>query len=582
MIVCKNCGYEMRGANDVCPRCKKRTELSAAEQEELSRAFTEAMRSRDYERAVSYCKLLANSGRVDFEREYAVMLEKGELVPRSYDEAMSYFLRAAKKHDAYSAYRYSRLVSRMNSEAGNFWLLYSAVIGCPDAYPAAAKQLSAEGAEREATHFYVLSAKHDDVDSIIELASRYYKGIGVAQSSEHAKWYMDMLSIPPLYAIKLSYRLRGLRGVEPPNDDVSMEPLVRRLSLEARRRGYLEPYYKLTAMLAGYGDVNAMTVLGTLLADGEGCTASLPEALRVLTEAATLGSADAYMCLAGIFLTGAYTEKDAPLAARYLEAAGKLGIPEGYAKLASLYEAGDVTGERDYKKAEEYYRKATDGGLASAAEKVNEIRAERERFFASGLANEGAAPKKAFRSYAIAAAMGHAAAPMKLAECYLKGVGTEVDRRAAFFWYKSAAEVGDDNALYPLGLCYFHGIGTARNMKAARGTLTKAARLGSSGARVALRQLNEARLRSLAASLYSRGMRLLFKKKFFEAKRALELSAELRHAKACYTLGCFHEFGLGTASDRARASAFYDEAFRLGFRDDGSRYKKTILRMIKQ
>lgn len=581
MIVCKNCGYEMRGATDICPRCKKRIELSRAEEQELSAAFRDAMRARSYETAVGYCKLLANAGCTDFEREYGAILEKGELAPRNYDEAMSYFLRAAKKQDAYSAYRYSRLVSRMNAETGRFWLIYSALLACPEAYPAAAKQLAEEGLQKEATHFYALSAKHDDVDSIIELARRYYTGVGVVPSAEHAKWFMDMLSIPPIYALKLSYRLRGIRAKEPPEEEASLEELVRRLSCEARRRGYAEPYYKLTSMLAGYGDVNAMTVLGTLLADGEGCEANLPEALRVLTEAATLGSADAYMCLAGIFLTGVYTEKDPELAARYLEAAGKLGIPEGYAKLASLYEEGTIGAERDYKRAEEFYRKAATGGLGDAAKKAEDIRARRERFFSNGVLLEGAEPEKAFRSFAIAAAMGHGAAPLKLADCYLKGTGTEPNRQAAFFWYKTAAEGGDDGALYPLGLCYYNGVGVARNTRLARETLTKAARLGSEGARKALRQLNEARLGALAASLYSRGMRLMFQKKFAAAKRTLELAAELAHGKACYTVGCIHEFGIGTGSDRAKAAAFYDESFRRGFRDEGSRYKKIILKMIR-
>lgn len=580
MFVCKACGYQTPQALEFCPRCKKRIEFSKAEIEELVLAFSEAVKNREYESVVQFCKILAEAGHTDSEREYGRMLEKGELVLRDYDEAMKFFMRAAKKNEPYSAYRYSRLVSRGNERAGNFWLLYSAYLGCPEAYPKAAELLSKGGFENDANHFYLLAAQHDDVDSIVELAARHYKGIGMPPSAEYAKWYMDKLSFPPLFSLKLAYKLKGVIPREPDGEIYDCEPFVTRLSGEAAKCGFKEAYFTLIKKLSELGRGDSMTVLGTLLADGEGCEKNVGEAIRVFTEAASLGSYQAYMCLAELFRGTDGVGREPELVKRYLEAAGKLGCNQAYAELGELYLSGELF-EKDYKMAEFYFRRASDGGINEAGVKADEIASAREKFYKDGVRLLSDNAEKAFKAFAISAAMGYVKAPMKLAECYLKGVGVKADRKAAFYWYRTAVDFGDERAYYPLGLCYFGGIGVNRDLRRAKSALMRAASIGSDGAKVALKQLYEARASALAQKLYSRGMRLIYQKKFVEAKQSFELAVELKSKKSNYALGCIYEFGLGLACDRQLAAKFYDDAYKLGFVDKNSKYKKIILKLIR-
>ena len=158
MIVCKKCGYEALIATEACQRCGAVIELSEKEISEYLEKLDAAKRRKEYEASVEYSKILAWAGHTESEREYARMLEVGNLVERNFDESMRFYYRAAKKYDAYSAYRYSRLVSRANDKLGELWLLFSALLSCPDAYPDAAKLLSKECFEADANHFYILSA----------------------------------------------------------------------------------------------------------------------------------------------------------------------------------------------------------------------------------------------------------------------------------------------------------------------------------------------------------------------------------------------------------------------------------------
>ncbi len=580
MIVCKKCGYETLIATESCQRCGANVELSEREIAEYLEKLDSAKRRREYEASLEYSKILAWAGHTESEREYGRMLELGNLVERNYDEAMRFYYRAAKKHDAYSAYRYSRLVSRANDKRGEFWLLYSALLGCPDAYPDAAKLLSKECFEYDANHFYILSAKHDDVDSIVEMANRYYKGIGVPVSLPYAKWYMEKLRIPPLYALKLAYKLKGVKSEEPQSEIYDKEPLVKRLLSDALKLDAKEVYFKLTEMLAELENVEAMTVLGTLLVDGFGCEADVDDAITVFTRAAVLGSADAYVCLAKIFLSDEYGEKTPELAIRYLEEARKLGSADAVFMLGEIYEAG-VLCERDFKKAEACFSEASALGIKEADESLNKIIETRNKFFADANANRKAAPEKAFKAYAIATAMGHKGAPIKLADAYLKGEGTERDGYSAFYWYSEAVKLGDDNAFYPLGLCYLHGIGVNRNFKLAKEALMKAVRLGSEGAKRALKALYEAKKKKLARRFYSKAMREIYIKKFAAARVSLECAGELGNVKAYYVLACLYEFGVDIDCDRERAREYYKIACDCGFFDKDLKYKKMVLKLIR-
>jgi TPR repeat protein len=209
------------------------------------------------------------------------------------------------------------------------------------------------------------------------------------------------------------------------------------------------------------------------------------------------------------------------------------------------------------------------------------MRRERDALYLDAISIEEHSPKEAFEKYKLACAMVHVDATFKLAVCYDLGLGTKENRHGAYRWYKKAAELGSKDALLPLGLCYATGRGVPLDYGLARKTLTKAERLGVEEATNAINILMQKKMKKLARQLYSKAMRLIYLKKFDEAKKHLDISSELSCPKAIYTLGCLYEFGMGTPCNKELAFSLYEKAYALLFRDPRSQYKLAVLRMLK-
>ena len=110
--MCKKCGYEGSYTGTSCSGCGAKLEFTESEKNELWLKANAAKEEGDYDTVVENYRILCDCGHTEAEREYARLLERGGAVPRNIDAAMDYFYRAAKKNDAFSAYKYSRLVSR--------------------------------------------------------------------------------------------------------------------------------------------------------------------------------------------------------------------------------------------------------------------------------------------------------------------------------------------------------------------------------------------------------------------------------------------------------------------------------------
>ena len=160
-----------------------------------------AEESRQYELAAEGHHILADLGRTESQKKFAALLERGDIVARNLDAAMEYYYMAAEKNDSHAAFRYSRLAERTSDKAAYFWLAYAAALGCVESYPAFAERCAREGDDELANYYYALSAAYDDTDSIVTLAKRYYNGTGTEQNLPYAKWYMDKLSLPPIYLL---------------------------------------------------------------------------------------------------------------------------------------------------------------------------------------------------------------------------------------------------------------------------------------------------------------------------------------------------------------------------------------------
>ncbi len=580
MFKCTKCGYTGETGGTHCHSCSEKTVYTKEDAEVELEEARRLIKGREHEAAIELYSRLADMGVTEAEREFGEILERGAIAPRNLDGAMSLFLRAAKKNDAYSAYRYSRLASRISDEVARFWLFYSAVLGCERAYPELARHLSEEGREELATYYYYLAAASEDRESIVEMAMRYYKGVGATRSEGYAKWYMDRLFIPPIYTIKMAYKLRGVSASEPPVPmPENYDAILRTLAKDAKKYKADAAYFFLNELLADRGDVLAEVAVGASLVEGFGCKRDIEQGMRRLENAAAHGCADAYGYLGSLYIGGEHVERDVERGVSYLESAGECGSVFAYELLGDIYRYGDGV-ERNYAVAIDRYEKAALHGSALGREKAAELSKKREDFFDRGRGLEEVSAEEAFRAYAISAAMGFIPAEHRLASCYENGVGTEPDRAMAYYWYNSAVKHGDTEALFDLARCYAYGIGVAFDYKRA---IKLFLRSGGDGVQVKreIARLLERKKRRIERGVFSRAMRLLYQKKFEPAVELLLLCEELGHGQGIYTLGCLLEFGLGVGMNRERAYALYERAYKLLFRDPRQIYKLIVLKMVR-
>lgn len=582
MIKCKTCGYEGIFEAKRCPRCNSLITLDESGIEKLKREARAAREAGDANLLAESYRALALAGDTEGEREYAKLLEKGANTPKDINLATDYFLRAAQKGDAYSAYRYSRLISRTSDEHSRFWLLFSAELGCEDAYVAVAEEYSRCGEEQTANYYYSLADSVGIIDATVRLASRYYYGEGITQNPSYAKWYMQKLTFPPIYALMLAYKLRQEKAEEPPailpppNNKIAYA-----LIAKARRLDIKSAELTLYRSIAKDGDDEAACKLAEVYIEGRITERNPAEAVRVLTQAAANGGKNAYVALGNLYFEGKYIKGDFDKALECYGSATRLGHKTADEYSADVYHHKDYSG-RDVATAYELYKKAADAGSPTAKSKAEAILSAREGYYRTALRNELSAPGEAFRAYAISTVMGHLPATVKLAECYALGIGTPKNRKEAFSWYKKAYEKGVRETTLPLGVCYGRGLGTAFNYRLAIKHLKEACDMGEERAKRELTRLLQNRRKAMTQRYYGTAMKLIYMGKYSAAKPYLELAMKNRHAKAIYTLGTLYEFGRGAASDRALAFSLYDVAGKLGFLDNRSAYKSKILKMIKK
>ncbi len=581
MIVCQRCGWSGEYEGTVCPRCNKKIQLSESEIAERTEKIKKALSARKFETAIENYVILADFGDVDAQRELGILLENGELVNRDLDRAMKYFLLAAEQNDAVAAYRYSRLASRTSDVDSRFWLIFSALLGCKEAYSEAAERFEAEGDQVRASYFFALAAENGEADAIVTMARRYREGIGTEPSEAYARWYLDKLALPPFHALRLAYQLRTVEAVEPPRVKLNdYTDFLRELAAEAERYKYATAFLKLNEMLAEEGDTSALSVLGMLYAEGVGCEKNLVIAVSHLERAAAQGNPNAYYYLGDLFTTGKSFEVDIERALANYKLAAENGVPAAYETMGDVYAEGRLVA-RDLARAVELYDKAAAADIASAKKKSADLKNKREMYFKYAKEAEYINPEQCFRYSAISTAMGYAHAMRMLGHLYEEGRGTKKDRPRAFYWYKTALESGDKHASFDVGRCYAYGIGTAFCYKRAMEHLRAAAEAGSSGAKQEMERLERNRTKRISEKSFSTAMQLLYKRRFTEATAYLNLCKSMDNPKAIYTLGCLYEFGIGLTVNKDYAYALYEDAYRLKFRDPRAVYKLRVLKMVR-
>lgn len=581
MIRCNKCGYVGSYYGPECPSCKEVFDLTPEEIEEKIEEIKKAEAAKEYELAAEGHHILADFGRTESQKKFAALLERGDIVQRDLDAAMKYYYMAAEKNDAEAAYRYSRLAERTSEKAASFWLAYAAALGCVESYPKYAEKCALDGNDELANYYYALSAAYDDTDSIVTLAKRYYNGAGTEQNLPYAKWYMDKLSLPPIHAIRMAYKLRSVKADDP---GIPRHPdyqrMLRRLAIRAEDYGYLKQYHNLCKMLSDEGDMQARMILGMLYANGVGCKQNTDAALSYLESSAISGNAEAYRHMGDIFISGKLVERSVDKALGYYRCAADLGMTNAYETMGDIFRQGEIV-PRDVSRAIELYDMGAKEGHTSAREKAEKLKSEREQLYVVGQNLKASSPEQSFRAFAISSSMGYVPAYKEMARAFLTGNGIKKNRQQAYLWFEKAVESKDEEAIFEYGLCFSRGIGVAFDFKKAVEVLSRAARVGSEEAKNELQRIMNNKRRHMLNQTYSAAMSLIHQKKFAEAAELLKICLKLGHAKGIYTLGCLNEFGLGIPTNRGVAFRLYETSFDLKFRDPRSVYKLRILRMAR-
>ena len=397
MIKCKNCGglCEYKGESH-CPSCLVEYTVTELETTDMLKEARAAAKSRDYETVKENLHFLANRGILEAEREYAAILEKGKIVPKDLELAAKYYLSAARKNDAHSAFKYSRLVARSDEKISNFWLAFAAIIGSKEAFPRVAEMYRHNGDEDTATYYYALAAACDDTHATVTMAKRYYNGLGVQPSENHAKWFMDRLTIPPIYAIRLKLMLRNVPSQEPPMPVfLHKDAILRRLLRDAEKFGFHEARRRLARILSENGEPAALYNLGTLLAEGIGGPIEAAEAVVALEQALAYGSSNAAKYLGDMFVSGKIVEQDIQKALEYYEHATSMGYSSAYEAMGDIFREGELV-PCNIAYAIELYKTGGNEGDENCRSKAMELIEQREALYNIAIREQENSPTEAF------------------------------------------------------------------------------------------------------------------------------------------------------------------------------------------
>ncbi len=216
--------------------------------------------------------------------------------------------------------------------------------------------------------------------------------------------------------------------------------------------------YLAIAAVKGYAD--AQYRLAEMMDKGNGVDIDRIEASSWYKKALAGGDRRAYINLAYRYLNGDTLAKNETLAADYFKEAANDGNKEAYLMLAKLYKDGIGVTENE-ELSNEYFLKAANEGIAEA-----------QYNYALSLF-KSKSYVEAFRWLNVAATgvkEGEKPEPDVLYElgcCYDKGRGTEQNRVTAFLYFHDAAMAGHDKARLAVAECYRKGIGVPVNKKAA-------------------------------------------------------------------------------------------------------------------
>ena len=215
---------------------------------------------------------------------------------------------------------------------------------------------------------------------------------------------------------------------------------------------------------AQHGYSPAQLTLAMMYDRGNGTDIDKKQATRWYLAAAAKGESEAFMPLGIRYLDGRYLPKDEEQAVKYLKRSAASGNREADVVLAKLYRDGTGVA-RDPARAAKHFKVAAESGVCEA-----------QYFYAICLRNALGCERdkeKAFYWMKRAAddrndgTEGSPDAMYQLGVFYEKGVGCKKDKKKAFICYYSAAKMGHEESIRAVSECYRRGIGVSVNRRAA-------------------------------------------------------------------------------------------------------------------
>ncbi len=204
--------------------------------------------------------------------------------------------------------------------------------------------------------------------------------------------------------------------------------------------------------------------------------------------------------------------------------------------LGYIYDTGERGFPKNEKLADDWYRKAAEGGLAQAQVTLGSMYAD-----GRGVAKD---VKQAAVWYRKSAEQGYPLAQTLLGGMYFSGEGVPRDIEQAYFWFRKAAEQGEPSAQAIVGLRYANGDGVIKDEVQAIEWSRKAAVQGNAGAQYYLGQ----RYEFGTNQDYSQAM-IWYRK-----------AADQGYASAQLNLGAMYMNGKGVSIDQAQALFWFRKA----------------------
>ncbi len=342
----------------------------------------------------------------------------------------------------------------------------------------------------------------------------------------------------------------------------------RRAGLRLLESGQGAAGFHLLAKAARRGDAEAEYRVGRCYLEGVGVPVSRGDAAQWLDRAARAGRIEAQATLAALHLMGvaasdhgsgradlfagnATHEPDYDAAEQWARRAAEGGAPDGQALLGYILTSGPEA-KRDLAQAADWYRRSAEAGCPQGelGHALALLRAAPAADASPGAPDQARA--QAVVQMAKAAAAGLPTAIYLLGVMTEFAVGIERDLEAAARLYKQAAEKGVRSGQARWGLALMEGRGVARDPTTGESWLRRAGNAGDGEAA------------ALVGDLYAKGGEL--PPNYAEAAIWYERAAEAGHSAAARALGLLYLTGGGVARDPDDAARWFRRSAELGNR----------------